>query len=398
MRINGRTLYEIFSDSKRNKVYLFHESIEEAVSVKKKLDICGMYIDGIIYKGDLYHGKELAASGCDLLTPETLVSRYGGVDGVLVIYLGEDIEYAYKLLGSFGFDPARGIKWIKRYGIEKLIKEYTFDPINGFNKIGNYPEYPGYNIYGAPFDNSKITICVMGGSSTDADWFFFKSWPEFLYDICQKHNHDVVVMNGGVMGYAAQQELMKVLRDIPILRPDIVISFSGVNNNHLVNEYPFLLDFNLKVCNIIEKDLPVVNLNKIKPFNGLKTKKEDFNRYEYWMNFEKTMRYYCTQYGAEFYGILQPNLMSKDVLLPEEEEYLANRSFMGRYGLTPKEYRDITRRFPEYVRKENQKWLVDMSHIFDDEDKSVYLDGIHVNERGNYITAQNVYELIKDKL
>lgn len=322
----------------------------------------------------------------------------GGVNDVLVIYLGDDIEYAYELLGRFGMEPARNIKWIKRYCVENLTKEYAFDPINGFEKVGNYPEFPGYVIYGNPYSEWATSICVMGGSSTDADWFFFKSWPEFLYEICIENNHNVIVMNGGVMGYAVQQELMKVLRDIPILKPDIVISFSGVNNNHLVNEYPFLLDFNLKVCSIIDRDLPTVNLKRLKPFNGLKTKKDSFNRYEYWLNFEKTMHFYSSQYGANFYGILQPNLMSKKVLLPEEEEYLANRSFMGRYGLTPKEYSNITRGFSEYVRKENQEWLVDMSHIFDEEDKSVYLDGIHVNERGNYVTAQNVYELIKDKL
>ena len=398
MRINGRTFYEICNDSKHNKVYLFHESVEEAVKAKEKLDICGISVDGILYYGDSCRDKNLIDGGFDLLTPETLADRDGGVEDVLVIYLGDNIEYAYELLRSFGFEPVRNIKWIKRYCVENLTKEYTFDPINGFDKIGNYPEFPGYVIYGNPCSGSKTSICVVGGSSTDADWFFFKSWPEFLYEICIENDHNVIVMNGGVMGYAAQQELMKVLRDIPILKPDIVISFSGVNNNHLVNEYPFLLDFNLKVCNIIEKDLPVVNLKRLKPFHGLKTKKDSFNRYEYWLNFEKTMHFYSSQYGAKFYGILQPNLMSKKELLPEEEEYLANRSFMGRYGLTPKEYSNITKGFSEYVRKENQEWLVDMSHIFDKENKSVYLDGIHVNERGNYVTAQNVYELIKDSL
>lgn len=391
MRINGRTLYEIIQDKKENDIYLYHESLEESISVKKLLEIAGIYVNGIAIEAHLH--EEDSCSENEFLSFSELSCLKGR--NILIIYLGDNLDHCYDSLIKYGFKPAKNIKWIKRYCVEKLTRQYCFDPINGFNKLGNFPEYPGYHIYGDPHNKNSKIICIYGGSSTDSDWHYFKSWPEILYDICKENSHDVVIMNGGVMGYAVQQELLKALRDVPIIKPSIVISFSGVNNNHLVNEYPFLTDFNLKVTSIIERELPEVNLNKLCSFSGLKTPKETFNRYEFWINFEKVMEYYCRLYGSRFWGVLQPNLMSKKRLLSSEKEYLANRSFMGRMGLTPDEYRNITKGFRSYVEKEKMDWLVDMSDIFDDEQESVYLDGIHVNERGNYITAENIYDLIK---
>lgn len=81
MRINGRTLYEIYNDSKHNKIYLFHESVEEAINAKKKLDICGISVDGILYYGDACSDKGIVDGSFDLLALETLANRDGGGRG-----------------------------------------------------------------------------------------------------------------------------------------------------------------------------------------------------------------------------------------------------------------------------------------------------------------------------
>ena len=44
------------------------------------------------------------------------------------------------------------------------------------------------------------------------------------------------------------------------------------------------------------------------------------------------------------------------------------------------------------------EWLFDLSDIFDKEKESVYFDGIHVTEHGNYIIAESIYKIIKHLL
>jgi lysophospholipase L1-like esterase len=47
------------------------------------------------------------------------------------------------------------------------------------------------------------------------------------------------VVNGGTGGYTSNQELLKLIRDGLELRPDIVISYSGVNDRGFYGELPY---------------------------------------------------------------------------------------------------------------------------------------------------------------
>lgn len=133
-----------------------------------------------------------------------------------------------------------------------------------------------------------------------------------------------------------------------------------MNNNHLVYKHPFYIDYNLKTADYFRKHgAPTINTTCVLPFRALEYSPQTFNKYTYWLNQEKTMRYFCGLHNVAFFGILQPNLMSKDSFLPEEKEYLMNRSFMGRLGLTPQDYISITRKFKDVIKEETGEWLID---------------------------------------
>ena len=53
----------------------------------------------------------------------------------------------------------------------------------------------------------------------------------------QRHGFEVVIFNGGIISYGVAQEFLKLSRDVLALKPDIVLSLSGVNDVNLRTSY-----------------------------------------------------------------------------------------------------------------------------------------------------------------
>lgn len=394
MRVNGRTFYAILKDAQTHDIVIWGDTNKEAVFLKNKLALVGVTARAIIAAPD----TSLPESDEDLsITLEGLVSL-AQIRPLIVVLLHDDYNEPCRVLTQLGLRAGWDFRWIKRYGHDNLQVSYLFDPILGFNTISNDSRYQGFRVIGDPDDSDALRIVVLGGSSSDPDVFHFTSWPEFLHNKLSSSGVNPVLFNGATTGFTCSQEMVKLLRDVMAIRPDVVISFSGINNNHLVNKHPFFLDYNLKIAKYFEThDPPTINIRPVLPFDCIGYQKNQFDRYTFWLNQEKTMKYFCDLHNVAFYGFLQPNLMSKDKekLLPEESEYLLNRSFMGRFGLTPDEYSQITGGFRTLLGNEaSNDWLYDLSDIFDGDKTSVYIDAIHVDENGNEKTAQAVFERI----
>ena len=389
MRINGRTMYAISVDAKTNDIYIAGDKIDDCIFTIKKLELLDINVCGIILNSDI--NMDNIVNGYRYMHPSMLKNK-----NVMVVYTGSDYYKWHKYLERYGLKAGKDFKWVKRYGMDNIMAEYKFDPVLGFNSLGNNKNYPGYTMYGNESgDKEKKTVMIMGGSNTDSSMFLFKSWPEILYKISKKNNSEMIIFNGAVRGFSSQQELLKAIRDIPIIKPDIVISYSGVNNIHLVDKYPYLLDYHVKLVKYFEnRKAPTINLCNPQSSQLTSYSQKDLDKYKFWMYNEKMMHYYCGLYNASFFCVFQPVMMSKGILLKEEREYIANRSFMGRNGLTPQEYRAIAIHLKEKVKREKFEWMYDFSEIFDDELQSVYIDGIHVNEKGNEIIAKRILNLI----
>lgn len=390
MRVNGRTFYSISKDAKNNSIWLADDGLYNPKFLVDKLSLLDINVEFIITKE------------CD--TKEYNGVKIIGLDKVenffhsntIIIYLGDLYNEWYDFFTDRGIKEGWEFKWIKRYSYDKLTTRYAFDPIIGFNTVGNDERFPGYNLLGNQDDAQAKRVVILGASATDPEVFNIKSWPECLYEVASKAGKNIVIFNGATTGYTCSQEMIKILRDLGALSADLVISFSGMNNNHMVFEHPFFIDYNLKIAKYFDQhDAPSINSRPVLPFRAIKYTAKTFDKYTFGLNQEKTMHYFCGLNGVPFIGILQPNLMSKDNFLPEEKEYLMNRSFMGRFGLTPQEYIEITRKFKDLIRENKTDWLFDLSDIFDNETESVYFDALHVSEHGNYIIAENVYRIIE---
>lgn len=389
LRVNGRTFYAMFKDSSEKELFLF--------GPRSRVD----FLDAKLKMIGLEGCKRVSDDDDGISIPLSRLLEEAPPGGCMIVLLHDDYFAAADLLEGMGYRPGWDFRWIKRYGMENLRTRYRFDPMLGFNTVGDEGT-PGFFALGDPDNRAAKRIVILGGSSTDPGSYHFRSWPEYLKDLLDEVGAASVVFNGAVTGYTSAQEALKLMRDVMALRPDIVVSLSGINNNHLVNKHPFYIDYNMKLGSYFAShEAPTVNMSRLLPFEALDYQAEGFDKYEWWLDHERAMRYFCELKGVRFFCFLQPNLMSKreEAILPEEREYLLNRSFMGRQGLTPQGYRDITRGFCDLLEGlPCDGWLYDLTDIFDSEPRSVYEDGIHVDERGNQLTAEAVFDRISEAL
>lgn len=130
-----------------------------------------------------------------------------------------------------------------------------FDPILSYAHSpchrDDLKQIPGFSVYpDSPSESSDpTTIVALGGSTTDPILFIDDgrvgpdNWPKLLSDRCQEEQLDCQLFNGGVSGFSSSQELLKLIRDVQTLRPDIVISLNGINDvyffKNMIGSYPY---------------------------------------------------------------------------------------------------------------------------------------------------------------
>lgn len=308
----------------------------------------------------------------------------------------EDIEK----LKVYIIDPYRVIKTtgvLLDMGIKKSsIKVVGQSPMNGTRlqniydinlgytwKDGGIPGFVLFGGGGKDNANNTFRIVTLGGSTTDSTLSNIKSWPEILYEKLSKFNKNIEVYNGGISAYRAAQELQKLMRDVVmILKPDMVISYSGINDSseiRLEPKHPFTVNYR---ADIVRK---CISKNLIRnPFHAVKVSEytlglEDKNElWEHWLYCERAMHAICQEYGITFYGVLQPYA---------KNDKKALRTYDFRKKLNHF-YRNTKEMIGE-MEKEGQDWLKDFTDIFDGEEKLFY-DHCHVYERGNRIIASRM--------
>ncbi len=251
-------------------------------------------------------------------------------------------------------------------------------------------KYPGFCIYGdCKGDNYRIV--TLGGSTTDGNLFNFKSWSEILFEKIGKRN--VTVWNGGVAGYTSGHELLKLIRDVLSMKPDMVIVFDGYNDTcqgKPVHPYSFTY-----VKEIFDYGADRMGDEYVKQqmggqlCEGVVTEK---TRFENWLSNIELMRDISVSRNIQFYSFLQPMLMSKIRNKRESEIYMSSRQFYEEELYRSESFRNEIKK-PGI--KENHEYIYDLSALFDNQ-SDVYMDICHVRERGNEIIAETIYTVIKN--
>jgi hypothetical protein len=108
------------------------------------------------------------------------------------------------------------------------------DPFLGWaydtSRLQDVESRPGFVVYGADGDPGQPVLVTLGGSTTDHQYNPEHNWPRQLAGVLQRQGRPTAVYNGGVFGYRSDQELLKLLRDVLPLAPDVVVAFDGIND------------------------------------------------------------------------------------------------------------------------------------------------------------------------
>lgn len=283
-----------------------------------------------------------------------------------------------------------GLRYFSEYECNGYVWDITIGKeqldINlGHNYIAD-SKYPGIMVYGEERE-TDYKIAVLGGSTTDGAMYPFKPWAKLLYE--ELGQKDVTVYNGGVRGYTSGQELIKLIRDILPLKPDMVIVYDGVNEVNTNTRFPFSFEYSYKVFEYanmhLEDDYIVDNTKEVCQGVEVECKMDCFDN---WLCNMQSMYALTEQRNIKFFCFCQPWLPSKKDKTEKDKNILLSMSGVVLDSLLNKSFRSHLEQrssIPEYI--------YDLSHIFDGKD--VYMDLCHVWEEGNRVIAGEIKKVIQ---
>lgn len=310
---------------------------------------------------------------CEVKSPYDLM--YENLDEVVVLLGLSAQDEAIEVLQSMGLKENENYDRLDRIETDKATD--VFDPFLGFSRMD---DVEGFTFLGN--ENAEVTILALGGSTTDFSMSNLRSWPYFLQKEYEKKGLSCRVINGGIGGYYSAQEMLKLVRDGLYFKPDIVISFSGINDafgGFSEMETPLISNYLKNTLN----DLPIKNA---KIGYGMK---KDVTRAENWIRNMRIMYSVCTEFGIKFLCFLQPYIFSGTYKFEDMEK----RFFTEMYS---SEERNVAFDFYQTTKEEIKKYpyMQDLTGIFDNM-MGIFYDSTHCNEEGNQIIAKRIYEVIQ---
>ena len=299
---------------------------------------------------------------------------------------------AYKLLGNLldiGIGRER-IVMSKECKSGASNKNECYDVSLGYTR---YDDLLGFHIHGKELlDKPHKTMLVLGGSTTDPTFNNINSWPFYLQKFLQDAGIPCVIYNGGMAGYKASQELIKLIRDGVYLYPDLVISYSGTNNawaKHWVGKTKFSVKYQLAPLEYARNNGQLIDTVSGKQLKDIVCGIDnETSLARFWVDTERMMHAICAEFGINFYSFLQPvsgytndtNARSNQYDLPQDQ-FLERVAFYDEARAMIREHAYIT----------------DLSTIFEHR-QYLFTDVCHLTERGNYLIAREVLKKVITEL
>lgn len=330
--------------------------------------------------------EDVSEDGINIEAIEEIIYR----DDYLVLFYEEDVKNLIDKLLCLGVEKRRYGKACPWVSPNFNTRNPLLDVHMGYTYEMN-SEYPGIYIYGEN-NSDDYKIAILGGSTTDSVIDArICSWAEIMYN--QYCHTGVTIFNGGVSGYYSGQELVKLKRDMLKLNPNMVIVYDGYNDlmqGVMQKKFMYLEDMvNFAGRYMSEADGRI--LQKKKAWAGVPSGR---NPVDDWLENIECMYAIAKSRNIDFYSFMQPMLFTKKNLDQHSKTILQTMLFHGNNS----EFMKLAKQFRRIAQEidSSYSYIHDLTYCFDNED--VYMDIVHVYEKGNEIIAENIWNVIKESI
>lgn len=357
----------------KKRIYIYTKTLGSYFRLLKEiLELYGIEIKGLVYKEA---SEKLGIQDVYELVYANIQNIYVLINDLDIIERKDQIE-VYNLLESIGlsmntfdfagFYPVSTADWHKHITM-------IADPLVGWSGLYGNEELPGVHIIGN-MNEDNIRIVVLGGSTSTDGIYRTTSWVRQLYQKLVAYGLDVTIYNCAGPGEDALQELLRLIRDGIHLRPQYIVSMSGVNNEaHRIEgvENKTNLRHTVKWCNILAPDAPFVC--------GIPVREAAF---DYWYRMQRIIKAVSELNESKFLCFLQPIKEAKENLSILERSI----HFTG----------DTNNEIASFRLKSRQDdFYINLLTLFD-EKEGMFIDNCHYSEEAGMILSEIVgNELLK---
>lgn len=365
----------------RGKKVVMYGRTDRSRKIARIYELLGFHVDGYIDNGIYEDTKQ---DDTKIIPLEEIIYE----DNLFMLINRSDYRNVASKIEDLGLSIMKDFALDNPFQVSYMgIRDGILDINLGHSFIGAQG-LCGFTVIG-DYSPSNMKIIILGASTSEGDLYPLKSWPEFLYD--RINNTNVTIYNGSVAAYTSTQELIKLLRDVLFLKPDIVIVYDGVLDMFSVSDdNPFAFGEMKKIIKYADHNKDKIWLDffteGVTPYLGVKP---DADKFDIWLNNIKKMRLICESEGIRFFSFLQPCLISKQGKTKEEYGLLWSSKNEDKDFDCAEEFRNRM----EHIVK-NEEGVYDLTTIFD-EKTDIYIDECHVFEKGNEIIANQIFETMK---
>lgn len=402
-RYGSKSWYTIIEQAYKKHIFIFGVSKLD-LEFAEKLRMTDITVEAFIID-DMCNKNDVGYSVIS-------VSELGGLYSKekIMVYILEHIPERVRLLESHGYQNGYHYRMAPYiYGGHRIKNPYVrLDTNVGFSYVDS-EKTPGYSVIGSESDYEYV-IMVLGASETDEKFQYFPSWVSYYEDCFEKHGIKVKIFNGGGQAYSTQQNLIRLIRDLPLISPDLVVDYEGViSAMNLVQDgrlfridQPFCNDYTEKALAGLERpprrvyirdellhELYGIEENTEICAGMLRDETEDkaLATAEDYLYAVKCMYAVCMSEGLKFLNFFGPIMAYSEYLGEMDTEKLYHDEEF--YKIVQKQ--EAVHRFRrEVIKKMDDRFQTDLTRILIGD--SMYEDVWHPNEKGNQIIAKYVYE------
>ena len=322
---------------------------------------------------------------------------YENPGSIFIIIANENEDYGISRQKFIQLGLMEDIDFTYYKDVSSYAETFHYDVTLSYNRKRGQIE--GFEIFGDVNNPDALKIVALGGSTTESVHSFIKGWPQMLTDSLAKDDHPTVMYCGGIAGYTSSQELLKLIRDVLPLKPDIVISYSGYNDlsRKVIipcpperERRPFITDFQVNYIKNILLNYPE---EQRMVYYGLENDKKAL---EQWLDNIRSMRSIANEFNILFLSFLQPFYLIGGYKPTDSQKTIFNRKWWNKDypgSIIDKRQADLmingAQEMINAVR--DIDYITDLTNIFS-EHENIYRDIAHVTEYGNQVIADHVYK------